>query len=705
MNDERGAMNEKTNEPAERSSLIAHRSSITKAVCPHDCPDTCSMLVTVDETGRAIRMAGDPDHPFTQGFLCTKVAKYLERTYHDGRLLYPQIRIGKKGEGKFRRATWSEALDLIAARLNAVREENPQSILPYSYAGTMGLIQGEGMDRRFFHRIGASLLDRTICASAGAEAMNLTYGTRMGTDPETVGEAKLILLWGTNTLTSNSHLWPFIRKAKANGAKVVCIDPLRTRTAVASDQHIAIRPGTDAALALSMMHVIFRDGLEDRGYLESMTIGWEKLRDRALRDYAPSKAAEICRIDAAVIEDLAHRYATTRPAFIRLNYGLQRHAGGGTAVRAITLLPAVTGAWDDVGGGAQLSASGTFPIDSAALQRPDLIPPGTRTINMVQLGRALNGVDDPPVKALIVYNSNPAAVAPDREHILAGLGREDLFTVVLEHFQTDTADWADVLLPATTQLEHEDVHKAYGHLYLMFNARAIEPLGEALPNTEIFRRIAAHMGLDDPELKASDEELMRAALGKSGRSLDELREHGYMRLDLPSPHLPWKRGAHVPTPSGKIEIDSPRVAALGLDPVPEYLAPYESEERDPELARRFPLALISPPAHAFLNSTFVNVASLRRAAGKPTLEIHTDDATRRGIAEGQRVAIYNDRGTFTAEAVITDRVRPGVVSAPSIWWAKLTDDRTNANHTTSQRVTDIGGGAVFYDNLVEVRPV
>lgn len=659
------------------------------------------MLITVDDSGRAVRMAGDPDHRFTQGFLCTKVAKYLERTYHEGRLLYPQIRVGKKGDGKFRRASWDEALELIAARLNAVREENPQSILPYSYAGTMGLVQGEGMDRRFFHRIGASLLDRTICASAGAEALNLTYGTRMGTDPETIGAAKLVLLWGTNTLTSNPHLWPYIRKAKAGGAKVICIDPLRTRTAVASDEHVAIRPGTDAALALAMMHVIFRDGLEDRGYLEAMTFGWEKLRDRVLRGYAPARVAEICRIDAATIEELAHRYATTRPTFIRLNYGLQRHAGGGSAVRAISLLPAVTGAWDDVGGGALLSTSGTFPLNYSALSRPDLIPPGTRTINMIQLGRALSDVDDPPVRALVVYNSNPAAVAPDREHVLKGLAREDLFTVVLEHFQTDTADWADVLLPATTQLEHEDVHKAYGHLYLMFNARAIEPLGEALPNSEIFRRLAARMGLDDPELRASDDRMMRDVLGDVA-SLDELRERGFVRLSVPSPHLPWKRGSRVPTPSGKIEIESERVGALGIDPLPLYVPPYESEERDPDLARRYPLALISPPAHAFLNSTFVNVASLRRSAGRPTLEIHADDAGARGIAEGQRVAIYNDRGRFTAEAVITDRVRPGVVSAPSIWWAKLTADHTNANHTTSQAETDIGGGATFYDNRVEV---
>ncbi|HEU4888783.1 MAG TPA: molybdopterin oxidoreductase family protein [Thermoanaerobaculia bacterium] len=676
-----------------------------KAVCPHDCPDTCSMLVTVED-GRAIRIAGDPDHPVTQGFLCTKVAKYLERTYHEGRLLYPQIRVGAKGEGKFRRATWDEALELIASKLQQVIDtDGPQAILPYSYAGTMGLIQGESMDRRFFHRIGASMLDRTICATAGVTALNVTYGTRMAPDPEDVVNAKLILLWGTNTLTSNPHLWPFIRKAKANGATTICIDPLRTRTAAACDEHIAIRPGTDAALALAMMHILFRDGLEDRGYLAEMTLGWEGLRERVLNEYAPAQVAKICRIPVETIEHLAHRYGTTRPTFIRLNYGLQRHAGGGSAVRAISILPAVTGAWEDVGGGAMLSTSGTFSaLDTAALERMDLSPAGTRTINMTRLGEALTITNDPPVKALINYNSNPGAIAPDRENVLKGLRREDLFTVVLEHFQTDTADYADVLLPATTQLEHEELHKAYGHTYVMFNARAIEPLGESLPNTEIFRRLAAKMNLDFPELQESDETMMRQALRKMPFTLEELREKSSIRLSIPKPHLPYRRGVRLPTPSGRIEIDSARAAAQGVDRLPEYVPPYESEERDPELVRRYPLALISPPAHSFLNSSFVNVASLRRAAGKPTLEIHADDADARGIEPGVKVSIYNDRGAFTAEAVITDRVRPGVVSAPSVWWAKLTEDRTNANHTTSQAITDIGGGATFYDNQVEVRP-
>ena len=670
------------------------------------------MLVTVDDDGRATRIAGDREHAFTQGFLCTKVSKYLERTYHSDRLSFPQIRIGAKGEGRFRRATWDEALALIAERLSAIiaLSDGPQAILPYSYAGTMGLVQGEAMASRFFRRIGASFLDRTICSSAGGEAFALTYGAKMGTDPEAVPDAKLILLWGTNTLTSNPHLWPFIRKARANGAPVICIDPLRTRTAAASDEHIAIRPGTDAALAMGMMHVLFRDGHEDRQYLDEMTHGWEKLRDRVLRDYAPERVAAICRLPVATIERLGTLYGTTRPTFIRLNYGLQRHAGGGSAVRAISLLPAITGAWNAAGGGCQLSSSGTFAMNTAAMERTDLGNHAARTINMTLLGRALTEVDDPPVKGLIVYNSNPGSIAPDRENVLRGLRREDLFTVVLEHFQTDTADYADVLLPATTQLEHEDIHKAYGHLYAMYNRRAIEPLGEALPNSEIFRRIAAAMKLDFPELRESDEELMRAALTGTGEvmggvTLEALREHGSVRLNLPTPHMPFRRGATLKTPSGKIEIDSAQVAALGLDPVPDYLAPRESEERAPDLARRFPLALLSPPAHEFLNSSFANVPSLRRSAGKPALEIHADDAKARAIEDGSHVRIFNDRGTFTADAVVTDRVRPGVVSAPSVWWGKLSGDGANANQTTSQALTDIGRGATFYDNLVEVAPV
>src|ERR1051325_770437 len=481
-----------------------------RAVCPHDCPDTCAMLVEVDDTGRAVRVKGDPSHPFTHGGLCVKVAHYEKRTYHADRLLYPMKRVGRKGEGKFERISWDGAPDAIAARLKQIANENPESIRPYSYAGTMGLLQGSSMDRRFFHRLGASLLDRTICSSAGMYGMRYSVGASVGTNPETVDQAKYILVWGSNIITSNIHLWRYILKARSQGAKIVTIDPLRTRTGEQSDEHIAIMPGTDGALALAMMHILVRDGLQDQDYIDRYTIGFDRLRPR-LEEFPPSRASEITGIPVETIERLTHEYASSSPAFIRVNYGLQRHAGGGMAVRNIFCLPALIGSWRYAGGGAVLSTSGFFKYNNEALERPDLIQGHPRTINMSKLGEALTSAD-PPVRALVVYNSNPGAVAPDQQHVLEGLKREDLFTIVLEHFQTDTADYADIVLPATTQLEHMDVHRAYGHTYLMLNTAAIEPLGESKPNTEIFRLLAKAVGFQEPCFQDSDEDLVRQAL-------------------------------------------------------------------------------------------------------------------------------------------------------------------------------------------------
>src|SRR5215203_5758435 len=489
------------------------RDGVVRGACPHDCPDTCAMLVTV-ENGRAVRVAGDTHHPFTQGFLCAKVNRYVERTYHEGRLRSPLRRIGAKGSGQFAPISWESALTQIGERLGAIAtsSDGPQAILPYSYAGTMGLLQGSSMDRRFFHQLGASLLDRTICSMAGTVGMRMTVGANAGADAEGVPESDLVLLWGTNTLTSNPHLWPFITEARERGAKVIAIDPIRTRTAAQCDEWLPIRPGTDAALALAMMHVMFAEGLEDRDFLARHTLGEAELRER-VREWTPERAATITGLPAERIARLGHEYGMAKAAFLRVNYGLQRHAGGGMAVRTIACLPAVAGHWRRAGGGVQLSTSANFTFDKKALERPDFIPPGTRTINMIRLGdalaaeagtpleseatrQALSG--GPPVRALVVYNSNPAAVAPDRGAVLRGLAREDLFTVVLEHFQTDTADWADVVLPATTQLEHWDVHLAYGHHYVTLNQPSIAPIGDALPNSEIFRRLAARMGLTDP---------------------------------------------------------------------------------------------------------------------------------------------------------------------------------------------------------------
>ncbi len=690
------------------TTLPLIESGTVRGACPHDCPDTCAMITTVKD-GRAVRIQGDPGHPVTQGFLCAKVNRYLERTYHRDRLTHPLRRVGRKGDGKFERVTWEDALSDIARRLRDVIDTHgAEAILPYSYAGTMGYVQGESMDRRFFHTLGASRLDRTICSTAGSAGMRMTVGLNIGADTESAGEADLVLLWGTNTLTANPHLWPFVLSAREKGAPVICIDPIRTRTARQCDEWIAIRPGTDAALALGVMHVLFGEGLQDDDYIERYTIGADGLRRRAA-EWTLERASATTGIPADVIRSLAVRYGRARRAFIRVNYGLQRHAGGGMAVRTIACLPAITGHWRHPGGGVQLSTSKNFHYNVGALQLHDAGPPA-RTINMIRLGDALTmsdaGVGGPPVKALVVYNSNPGAVAPDHNAVKRGLAREDLFTVVLEHFQTDTADWADYVLPATTQLEHWDVHLAYGHHYATLNRPAIAPVGESLPNTEIFRRLAGAMGLEQPWFGDDDLALIRQALDSShenmrGVTFDALLDKGWVRLNLPKPFAPFAQG-NFPTPSGKCEFYSERLAQMGFDPLPTYIPPWESEERDPSLVARWPLTLISSPAHQFLNSSFVNVDPLRRAVGKPECVIHPDDAAPRGIRTGDFVEIRNDRGSFTVVARVEEGVRRGVVWAPSVWWTKLSPDGRNANQTTSQRVTDLGGGGTFYDNQVEV---
>jgi anaerobic selenocysteine-containing dehydrogenase len=685
-------------------------SSVVRAACPHDCPDTCAMLVTI-EGGRAVKVAGDPTHPFTRGFLCTKVANYEQRTHSQDRVRRCLKRTGAKGEGRFTEISWAEALDEIASRYRALIEssEGAQTILPYSYCGTMGLVQSQSMDRRFFHRLGASRLDRTICASAGTAGYRATVGASVGTDPERFSDARLILLWGTNTLSANVHLWPQILEAKASGARLICIDPRRTRTADQSDEHIALLPGTDGALALGLMHVIFAEQLEDRDYLDRYTTGADALRERA-REYSVERVASICGLEPETIRSLARIYATTRPAVIRINYGLQRHAGGGMAVRTISCLPAVTGAWRDPAGGILLSTSGTFPLNYPVLERPDLMPAKTpRLLNMSQLGDLLTERLEPPVRALYVYNSNPAAVAPDQKKVLEGLRREDLFTVVHEQFMTDTTDYADIVLPATTQLEHFDLHKAYGHLYLVINERAIEPLHEAKCNSEVFRLLAARLGFEEECFKDSDEEIARQAIAGDhpalrGITLEGLHERGWMRLNVPETFAPFAEG-NFPTASGKCELFSEALAAQGLPPVPEFIPPSESRQSAKDLSGRYPLALISPAAHAFLNSSFANLPKQLRQELRPFIEIHPSDAEARGIQNGDEVRAFNERGSCLLYAVVTTRARAGVVVSPSVWWNKLSPGKTNINQLTSQALTDMGAGATFYDALVEVERV
>jgi len=658
------------------------------------------MLVTVDD-GVATKIQGDPQAPFTEGSICTKVSHYLERTYSPDRLKYPMRRRGRKGEGKFERISWDQALDEIAARLKPLAAENPETILPCSYAGTMGMVQYSSMDRRFFYKLGASLLDRTLCSSAGKYGLKATLGASVGMDPERFDEAKLIILWGANPVVSNLHLWGRVQAAKRQGAKVIAIDPYRSLSAEKCTQHIALLPGTDGALALGVMHVLMREGLIDRDYVSRYTLGYEALEKRVLAEYPPERVAQLCGLTTDEVVQLARDYGTIKPAAIRLNYGMQRHAGGGIAARTITCLPALVGAWRDVAGGIVLTTADFYKYDHAALERPDLLAGRRpRTINQSKLGDALTSAQ-PPVKAIIIYNNNPVAVCPESDKVIAGFSRDDLFTVVIDHFQTDTADYADIVLPATTQLEHYDVHKSYGHLYMLANNRAIAPVGEALPNSEIFRRLAARLGFDEPCFGDSDEDICRTAL--AGRAdWEALKRDGWQRLALPLRFAPFAQGG-FPTPSGKVEFYSEWLEKQGVDPLPFYNPP--AEVADARLAERYPLAFVSPPARHFLNSSFANLPRFREFEREPHLDMHPQDAAARGISDGDLVRVHNARGSYTLRARINGKPRPGVVVAPSVWWKKFSPDGRNANNVTSQRTADLGGGATFYDCRVEVERV
>lgn len=681
-----------------------------RGACPLDCPDTCALLITVED-GVATEVKGDPDHPTTAGVLCTKVSRFTERTYHADRLLHPMRRVGKKGEGKFERISWDEAIGEIAHKLGAIAARDPQAILPYSYCGTMGQVQGESMSMRFFNQLGASNLDRTICANAGFFGYRYTIGATIGTDIEQFQDARLIIIWGGNPIASNLHFWMRAQEAKRRGAKLIAIDPYRSLTAEKCHQHIALLPGTDTALALGMMHVLIRDALVDDDYIARHTVGYEQLKVRAA-EWTPERTAQTCGISVDEVVNLAREYGETarrgEPVAIRANYGVQRVRGGGMAVRNISCLPALVGAWRHAAGGIQLSSSGTFPLNKGVMQRTDLLKAPVRTINMTTIGddllREASPGFGPKIEAVIVYNANPLAIAPDSAKVMQGFQRDDLFTVVLEHFQTDSADYADIVLPATTQLEHIDAHHAYGHLYMMANNAAIAPLGECKPNTEIFRLLAARMGFTDPCFQESDDQLAAQAFNsKHERAVhfdwESLKQKGWQKLAMPD--APFANGG-FPTPSGKCEFYSEAMLADGLDPLPAYIPPYESVASNPALAAKYPLAMISPPARNFLNSTFVNVKSLRATEGEPHLDIHPDDCAPRNIVHGDMLRIFNDRGSFVARARVTTKARAGLVVGLSVWWKKLSTDGKNANEVTSQALTDMGRAPTFYDTLVQV---
>jgi molybdopterin guanine dinucleotide-containing S/N-oxide reductase-like protein len=711
------------------------------AVCSLDCPDSCGVLVTIDDTGRATRLRGDPSHPVTRGFLCGKVAKYLDRVYSPDRLLYPMRRRagvpktalphGRESES-FERISWDEALDTISSRLAAVaRDHGPESILPYSYAGTVGVLGYGSMDRRFFHRLGASQLDRTICSETGGQAIISVYGRKLGTDPEAFPHARLIIAWAANIHGNNIHLWPFVEEARRNGAKLVVIDPYATRTARAADWHIPINPGTDSALALGLMHIIVRDGLYDRDYVARWTCGFDQLREH-IAEYTPDCVSALTGISVPDIERLAHDYATTTPAVIRLNYGVQRSDNGGAATRAICMLPALTGAWKHYGGGLQLSTSGAFKWDKAALERPDLAeasPLGreARIVNMSLLGEALTEPDSPAlgsdpsnrpaVHALFVYNSNPAAIAPDQAAVLRGLSRPGLFTVVHEQFFTDTADYADILLPATTFFEQKDIQGAYGHYYVQLSEQAIAPLGEARSNVWLFSELAQRMGFTEPCFRDTPDDLIAQAL----RSNEPDKQHpwlagitpetlqaagGAQRLrfeeeQINQPFLPFAEGPFA-TPSGRIEFYSATLEAQGIDPLPSFRPAPES--RHTSERERYPLEFLPRKADNYMNSTFSNLPAHRamESAYNGVLEIHADDATARGISDGDTVAVFNDRGSIALRAHVNGSVRPGVVAA-RLNWNKFSAGGHNVNLLTSQRLNDLGGGPVFYSTLVDVR--
>jgi anaerobic selenocysteine-containing dehydrogenase len=677
---------------------------IRHSVCSLDCPDCCSVLVTI-ENGRGLKLRGNPEHPVTCGFLCGKVAQYLEREYHPDRLLHPMQRIGAKGEGRFERISWDDAIDQIAERLHAIAAEfGPESILPYSYAGNMGFLNNAGMDRRFFHRLGASRLDRTICASAGSAGLMQALGFRYGTEPEQFRHSKLILAWGANILGTNVHLWPFIMEARRNGAKLYVIDPNRNRTGAAADRHYFVNPGSDMALALAIMHVIIGEGLHDTDYVARHTEGFEGLRER-VKAWTPGRASELTGIATEEIVALAREYATIRPAAIRVNYGVQRSERGATAVRTIALLPALTGSWKEVGGGLQLSTSQAFQVNRAGLERADLqqkaLGREARMINMVELGQALTEVPDPPVKAIVVYNSNPAAVAPNQNAVMRGLKRDDLFTVVLEQFRTDTADHADIVLPVTTFLENTDLYFAYGHYHLQLARPALDPLGECKSNVEIFRLLALRMGFDDPCFHDTEDDMIRALLASGhpfleGITLERLdREHS-VRLNVApdgEPYLPFAEG-NFGTSDGKCHLDFDAL---------NYIPPVESRHGDTSLRAKFPLELISPKNDDSMNSTFGHRDSVDQQTA--TLHLSTGDAATRGIQSDDLVRVFNDRGSCTLTASVDGRVQDGVVCAPAVRWSKRAPGGRGINALTSERLTDFGGGPTFYSCLVEVERI
>ena len=693
--------------------------------CPHDCPDGCAMLYHVEQ-GKLVGVRGNPDHPFTQGRLCVKVKDYDQHHYHADRILYPLKRTGPKGSGEFEQISWEQALDEIKERWQKIINEfGAEAILPYGYAGNMGLLNGMNAGDAFFNRLGSSIGEKTFCASGILTAQLMTIGPTMGTDPESFVHSRFIILWGANTLSTNSHLWPFILAAQKQGAKVVVVDPYRSRTAAQADWHIPLRPGTDGALALAMIHNLIEENLIDTEYVEKYTVGFDELKASA-GQYSPEMAEEITGIGAREIRRLAREYAETQPAVIRVGVGAERYPGGGQGIRAVDCLPALVGAWRHVGGGV-LQMPVFVPVRFDILSRPDWVNAETRVVNLADIGNVLSPESslEPPVKSLFIWNANLLSQAPDSNLVEQGLAREDLFTVVSEYFLTDTAHHADLVLPATMAGEHDDIVTSWGHFYIALNQKAIEPPGDAISNSELFRRLARCMGFRDERFTLSDEALLARSLNwdapaLAGLDFDTLKKQGYIRINSPDPdkYAPHVEG-NFPTPTGKCEFTSllgeqagyvapvlrqmceDRQTGMPIAAVPSYIANEKCNRAN--WNSEFPLQLITPKSHAFLNSGYANVAHKLKVQGEQFALINPADANERGISHDEEIVIYNDKGEFSAEARVTDDVQPGVVIAPFGYWKSQNRNHGAANAMTTVGKNRFGGAPVYYDTNINIK--
>jgi anaerobic selenocysteine-containing dehydrogenase len=691
--------------------------------CPHDCPDTCSMVFTVKDK-KLVSVTGNKDHPMTRGGLCVKLKDYEKRHYHPDRLLYPMKRTGPKGSKQFKRITWDQALDEIVSRWQAIiKESGPRAILPVSYLGHQGLVHGLNGGDAFFNRMGATVCERTFCGEGSYTAWLLTVGPTAGVDPESFVHSKYIIIWACNSVSTNLHHWHIVKDAQKKGAKVVVIDAYASKTAKEADWHLAPKPGTDGALAMAMMNVIIEEGLVDQDYVDNYTVGYPELAARA-KTRTPEWAEKITGVPAADIRKLAREYATTPPAAIRLGVALERSYGGGQAIRAVSCLPALIGAWRHVGGGALQFPVWEHPYRFDVICRPDLIPEGTPVVNILKLGRALTGETklETPIRSMMVWNTNPVTQSPETDKVVEGLKREDLFTIVADHFISDTASYADIVLPAAMGAEMEDMILSWGHLYLTYNSKCIDPPGEAIPNNEIFRRLAKRLGFEEENFKWSDSECLENYVAWDspaceGIDLEYMREHGYARLKVGTKddRAPHKNG-NFPTPTGKcmLMVEGAKNFVAGpfrqmyegfqpgedLDPLPDYVASRESVESNPALAAKYPLNIVSPKSHGFLNSCYANIENKIKGQGEQFVMINASDAQPRSIKDGNKVRVFNGRGAFDAVAKVTDDVSPGIVVASLGYWRQLNNGTVNS--ISLAEFGDMGNSASFSDNLVQV---